>query len=245
MLLAAALAARTGLDAKRTAPRLAEMAARGPLASPTDAAFQPLLESLLVHETYFFRHPRQLELLDKLVLPQLERARQEAARPHLLLWSAGCATGEEAWTLALMAAAMPFRLLASDLSHSALRVARDGRYAARAGLDSFRGLHQTSLGAVLLGHSAWEAPAELRLRTLFVRHNLVSPAPTARQDLIVCRNVLIYFDAAGVAAALGHLAAALRPGGILLLGPADAAPPSALGLRPVHLGDAVAWEKPA
>ncbi len=242
---AAALAIRTGLSPARTKKRLKELEDSGHLIPswPVGAVLETLVEHLLVHETYFYRHPVQLEFLRAAVFPLLDRQRITAERSNLLLWSAGCATGEEAWTLALLAEHLPFRMLATDLSLSALHTARAGHYTPSPGLDSFRSMPDAARAR--LGHGPWHAPEHLRSRLTFARHNVLTPSPVTSVDLILCRNVMIYFDAAGVATAQHHLAAALRPGGILLLGPADPEPTTGLGLVPIRHGEATAWQRPA
>src|SRR5689334_21037431 len=114
--------------------------------APGDRVWLDFVERLLVHETYFFRHPAQLEMLRDHVLPGLDAQRREAGRGQLTVWNAGCSTGEETWTLALLAgeaderAAIPLSILATDLSEEALANARDGVYGRSHGLDSFRAI---------------------------------------------------------------------------------------------------------
>jgi chemotaxis protein methyltransferase CheR len=197
-------------------------------AAPNDPVWLDFVERLLVHETYFFRHPAQLELLRDRILPELDAQRRMAGRGALVVWNAACSTGEETWTLALLAgepdddSAIPLSILATDLSEPALAKARSGTYDRLHGLDSFRAIPPWAIGHFHdRDASAWRVRDEVRRGVSFLRHNLLDPPPLAAADLIVCRNTLIYFDAAANHRVQNNLAAALRPGGVLLLGAAD------------------------
>jgi chemotaxis protein methyltransferase CheR len=168
-----------------------------------------LVELLRVGETRFFRHQAQLEALRERVLPSL--------RPPVAAWSAGCASGEEAWTLAMMLAerGLPFSLWATDLSPTALRRAREGRYAtARVEAEVPAALVQRYFRRI--GDDC-VLNDRLRREVRFDAHNLLAAAP-GEFDLILCRNVLIYFDEARRAEAVARLTRALKPGGWLLVG---------------------------
>jgi chemotaxis protein methyltransferase CheR len=195
-------------------------------AAANDPAWLDFVERLLVHETYFFRHPAQLELLRDQVLPELDAQRRAAGRSALVVWNAGCSTGEETWTLALLAgdegSAVPLSILATDLSEPALVKARGGIYDRLHGLDSFRAIPPWAIGHFReRDSSAWRVPDGVRRAVSFLRHNLLDPPPLAATDLIVCRNTLIYFDEPANRRVQDNLAAALRPGGVLVLGAAD------------------------
>jgi chemotaxis protein methyltransferase CheR len=197
--------------------------------SSGDRAWADFVERMLVHETYFFRHPAQLELLRDKVLPLLDAQRRQDGRGALVVWNAGCSTGEEAWTVALLAtearggAGVPLSILATDLSEAALGAARNGVYDRLHGLDSFRAIPSWAMRHFTNGHDgrAWSVPAALRRGVRFLRHNLLDPPPVGDADLVLCRNTLIYFDETANCRAQDNLAAALRPGGVLVLGSAD------------------------
>jgi chemotaxis protein methyltransferase CheR len=203
-------------------------------ASPCDRDWIDFVERMLVHETYFFRHTAQVDLLRDDILPRLDAQRRMAGRPLLVVWIAGCSTGEEAWTMAFLAlearAAMafgevvPISILATDLSETSLATARHGVYDRLHGLDSFRAIPPwaaTYFGAGR-GTNAWVVPETLRGSVRFLRHNVLDPPPVCSADLVLCRNMLIYFDEAANRRAQENLVSALRPGGVLVLGPADA-----------------------
>lgn len=194
----------------------------------TDQSWLHFIEHLLVHETYFFRHPAQLQLLRDRIFRELDAQRRDAGRGELVVWNAGCSTGEETWTLALLASetdqgpAIPLSILATDLSEPALATARNGVYDRLHGLDSFRAIPPWALRHFRENdNSAWRVPDKLRHGVSFRRHNLLDPPAIAYADLVVCRNTLIYFDEAANRRAQDNLAAALRPGGVLVLGSAD------------------------
>jgi chemotaxis protein methyltransferase CheR len=228
---------------------------------PDSGAWGRFSEALLVHETYFFRHPDQLRLLAEVVLPRILQERLDAGSRELRIWCAGCSSGEEVYTLALLAqtaiaaSALPsapawnVTILGTDLSAPTLELARQGSYALLAGLNSFRDIPEFARHhfAEVLGAAAttWSPSAELRRLTRFARHNLVrDPPPLRDADLVVCRNTLIYFEEAQARAAVASLAAALRPAGTLLLGPAETAG-EASSLRMVCTGQAIVWTKEA
>lgn len=172
-----------------------------------------LIELLRVGETRFFRHRKQLEALRTRVLPTL--------RAPVAAWSAGCASGEEAWTLAMLLAerGLAFSLWATDLSELALARAREGRYAtARVAADVPPALVRRYFRTV---GDACVINDRLRPHVRFGAHNLLAGAQPRELDLVLCRNVLIYFDEARRAEAVARLTRALKPGGWLLVGYAE------------------------
>ena len=230
-------------------------------AAPEAQAWQAFTEALLVHETYFFRHPDQLRLLAEVLLPRLLQDRLDAGRREIRIWCAGCSSGEEVYTLALLLqsaiarsaqpdlAAWNATVLGTDLSAPTLQLARQGTYTLGAGLNSFRDVpdfarhHFATIFTA--AETRWSANAALRSLTRFAQHNLVTDPPALRDvDLVVCRNTFIYFDEAQSRAALASLSAALRPKGALFMGPAESASDAAC-LQMVCTEQAVFWTKEA
>jgi chemotaxis protein methyltransferase CheR len=191
-----------------------------PVAGPR--AVERLVEEITIQETSFLRDADQLRSIDW-------RALAASATGTLRVWTAGCATGEEAYTLGILASEAfapsvpPVSILATDISAAGLERASAGRYAGRriAALPQRLREHY-----FVMDGDALVVGSGLRRLVSFARHNLVSdpipPLGEAPFDLIVCRNVLIYFDAPTVERVRASLVRAVRPGGTLLLGAADA-----------------------
>jgi chemotaxis protein methyltransferase CheR len=194
------------------------------------ALMNRLIDEVTVQETAFIRDRPQL---DAIAWGSLGATQSRALR----VWSVGCASGEEAYTLALLAveafARGPLRVevLGTDISDAALATAAAGRYGERAmrAVDPVlreRYFDRQGDGSYLVGE-------RLRRLVRFRRHNLArGPTPPSGEagfDLVICRNVLIYFDATLVTPAVEALRRALRPGGTLLLGHADALPQEVSG----------------
>jgi len=228
---------------------------------PDGKAWQAFTEALLVHETYFFRHPDQLKLLADVLLPRLMQERLDAGRREVRVWCAGCSTGEEVYTLALLLQgaiarsaagrgdAWSVTVLGTDVSAPTLERAREGTYSLVAGLNSFRDVPEFARHhfATIFSEAAtrWSPGPDLRRLTRFTRHNLVTDPPAmVDADVVTCRNTLIYFDEAQSKAAVATLEAALRPGGALLLGPAETVSEAA-SLEMVCAAQAVFWTKRA
>nr|WP_242593416.1 CheR family methyltransferase [Corallococcus exiguus] len=182
-----------------------------------------LLPLVTVGHTEFFRDAKQFRALEQSVLPELlARARREMRK--VTIWSAGCATGEEPYSLALVMAelgalAVEVDLWATDLNLAAVEAARQGRFTTRRAM---------AIGPERLKRffrpveDGYEASPILREYIRFDGQNLAVPvfdkvAP-ASLDLILCRNVIIYFDLPTIRALMDRFLAALRPGGLLFLG---------------------------
>ncbi len=206
---------------------------------------QALIEGLTIGETYFSRNPPQIHALAELVLPALI-ARGDR---RLRIWSAGCSTGEEAYTLALLLTKLlpdgghgwDARIIATDINTAALATARNGRYGTRA----------VSLLSddELNGHferdgNGWRVNARLRELVEFRQHNLAhDPPPAGRLDLILCRNVLIYFDRPQMLDVINRMHNALAPGGWLLLGHSETLWRLYDGFTLVRHGDAFLYRR--
>jgi chemotaxis protein methyltransferase CheR len=187
-----------------------------------EALLATLIDGATNRETYFFRDRRQLALMGSLL--------RSGAPPgyRLDIWSAGCATGEEAYSLAMVLRDLGLAgtVTGTDVSRGALATARTALY--RTGQMSpcrdVTAPDEIHLPLTADGRRTVADPIRGMVR--LIEHNILSAPPrTGEFHAVVCRNVLIYMDAAARTTALRRLASAVRPGGLLLLGPGDVAPP--------------------
>jgi chemotaxis protein methyltransferase CheR len=180
-----------------------------------------VVEALLNHETSFFR---DLALFRCLGAEGLETmARRREAQKRLRIWSAGCSTGQEAYSIALLLAAKPDRwadwtieIIGTDVSPAAIGQAREGLYSQ---FEVQRGL---PIGELLARFDpegeAWRIKPALRSRVIFSVHNLLDRPPAGAFDIVLCRNVLLYFSAERRSAVFDRLNTALAADGLLMLG---------------------------
>jgi len=181
-----------------------------------------IVEALTTNETSWFRDNTPFVALHQKIVPDLLAARPRPA--HLKVWSAACSTGQEPYSLAMvLTEALPpqvtFEILATDLSQQVLDRARTGRYSQ---LEVNRGLPAPFMVRYFNRVGAeWEINRTLRSRVTFRQHNLLDPAPVGKVDMVLLRNVLIYFDLPTKQAILRRMAGVLADDGILLLGAAE------------------------
>ena len=185
-----------------------------------------VVDALLNNETSFFRDPVSFQLLNEALVERL-RSRDVRAR-RLRIWCAGCSTGQEAYSLAMMAdelaAALPgtiFEMFATDVSAAAIGAAQAGIYSH---FEVQRGLPVRKLMRWFepADGDRWRIDASLRRRIRFVRGGLSDAPPPGRFDLILCRNVLLYFTADLRRQVLATLAGSLAGDGMLMLGAGEA-----------------------
>jgi chemotaxis protein methyltransferase CheR len=197
------------------------------LQRPDAPLARTLLDAVLVGETYFFRHPEQFRFLASQAVPSVLRQQPRVFRG----WSAGCASGEEAYSLAaclLGCAPMGIRVevLGTDLHVGRLELARQGLYGTwsrrEAGPLLYPVFKEEGKGRVSVLDS-------VRAVTHFAQGNLLEPLPRSfgSFEFIFCRNVLTYFSPEAVRQALEHLARALAPGGFIFLGTVEVDHPPA------------------
>jgi two-component system CheB/CheR fusion protein len=187
--------------------------------------FARLVNSLLIKVTEFFRDPKLFEYLRGRVLPELIAEARRDQR-ELRIWSAGCSTGEEAYSAAIIVAdalgeEFPWpevRIFATDIDREAIAFARRGVYQPAA----LKGLPAGARDRYFVkSDGGYEVGKRLRALMVFGEHDLGERAPFPRIDLLLCRNVLIYFTAPMQRIALETFAFSLRPGGRLALGPSE------------------------
>jgi chemotaxis protein methyltransferase CheR len=229
--------AESGMRRAMTSLALADADALARAVQVPGEARDTVLAELTVGETYFFREPAQLDLLGTHILPPL-RDRRDEHRP-LRIWSAGCASGEEPYTIAILLRELgwkhPVRILGTDVARPRLDAARRARYTRW----SLRGASQERVTRWFERRGTqFQLDPAVRDAVEFAQLNLIAddyPSPESRtvmQDVVLCRNVLIYFDMAGVERIASRLLASLAPDGWLLLGASD--PPLA-GLVPCEV----------
>src|SRR5215211_2935778 len=186
--------------------------------------FTQLFNTILLNVTGFFRDPPAWEYVADEIMPRLV-AGKEADEP-IRIWSAGCASGEEAYTLAMVAAGTlgpeaireRVKIYATDVDEEALTQARQARYTAK----QIEGVPPELLDRYLERNGdGYVVSKDLRRSVIFGRHDLIQDAPISRIDLLVCRNTLMYLNSETQAHVLARFSFALREGGFLLLGKAE------------------------
>jgi len=214
-----------------------------------DAERQRLIDVVTIQETHFFRNPPQIRALRQHVLPELIRRAVTQDRP-LTIWSAGCSTGEEPYSVAMlvrellpMATREHVRIIGSDVSRSALEIAATARYGPRA-VQMAEPIDIARWFAV--SGDTYVVRDEVRELVELRQHNLVTdPAlfEPGEVDLLLCRNVTIYFNRATTKALMGRFHAALSDGGYLFLGHSETLWQMSDAFTLVPLGDAFVYRR--
>ncbi|MDC0721401.1 chemotaxis protein CheB [Nannocystis bainbridge] len=193
------------------------------LVANTPAEVDRLFQDLLISVTQFFRDPELFEALAREVLPQIlaDRAPDDPVR----VWVPGCATGEEAYSIAMLlmeaspTEARGAKIFATDIDDEGLETARAGRYpetiADRVTSERLERFF------VPRANGGWQIRKEIRDMCVFSTHSIISDPPFSRLDLISCRNVLIYLDSDLQRTVFPLFHYGLRPRGFLLLGPSE------------------------
>ncbi len=214
------------------------------LQRPGSAFAHAVIRGSLVGETYFFRHPEHFRFISREGVPNLLR---HGPLARLRGWSAGCATGEEAYSLSacLLACAppgVPVEVLGTDLHEGSLASAKRALYGSWSRRDSGPHLFPLYRG---LGERQVVILDAVRQVTIFMVANLMEPLSSAlgQFDFILCRNVLTYFNSTAREVVLGNLFRALAPGGYLFLGTVEADGPPA-GLVRVGPPELQAFQRP-
>ncbi len=195
----------------------------------TQTQIETLADHLTIGETYFFREKNALEVLQNHILPALINARGQASLPQLRIWSAGCCTGEEPYSIAILLdkffpalANWQVTILASDINPRFLQQAKEGRYRDW----SFRATPAWVKEQYFIrrGKGEYQISERIKKRVTFFPLNLMEDTyplflnDTANLDVILCRNVLIYFDERGIDSVVKRFHRALTEGGWLIVG---------------------------
>jgi len=208
-----------------------------------------LLNEITIGETCFFRSQPQLDAFRQVVLGKIVNAKQKLPARHLRIWSAGCSTGEEPYTLSIILQeesnevlkGWTFEILASDLNYRSLEHARAaiyGAYSTRYLTEYYKKKYFTQVGDRL------EVQPSVRSCVTFTRLNLSDPGSLAIMhdfDVIFCCNVLIYFDLASKRQVVQHFYRSLLPHGYLFLGRAESLFGVSNDFHLVHLPGATAY----
>jgi two-component system CheB/CheR fusion protein len=192
------------------------------LANPSE--LDALFQELLIGVTSFFRDPQAFEILEQKVLPSLVEGKPEGAA--LRLWVAGCSTGEEAYSLAILLREyltkkklrLTVQIFASDLDSRAIEQARTGLYPVGIAGDMTPDRLQRFFTKE---DGSYRIKKEIRDLVVFAAHNILTDAPFTKLDLLSCRNLLIYLEAKAQHKLLPLFHYALKPNGILFLGSSE------------------------
>ncbi len=195
--------------------------------NPDEAA--ALMKELLISVTSFFRDPAEWRVLEERILPRLFAGKR--GQDQVRVWVPGCATGEEAYSLAMLLSEVPaagaeqpsIQVFGTDLDQQAIAVAREGYYTdaevADVAEERLRRFFTKTVGG-------YHVRRELRELLLFAHHNVIKDPPFSHLDLISCRNLLIYLNRSIQERVIETFHFALRPGGVLFLGTSESPDPS-------------------
>lgn len=219
------------------------------LVKGSNVEYDALLERVLTQETSFFRYPDAFAAFEKKVLPEMHMKKFWENPRSLRIWSAGCSTGEEPYSIGIsimdtleFAEAWNVHILATDISKQALQLAERGVYPQR----TLRTVQPRQLDAYF-SRTADQFMVKPKVRNLvqFAPMNLAQAVYVGRFDCIFCMNVLIYFSAERRGALIQRFFEYLEPGGYLFLGHADTVPQSTVKFETIIHGDFRIYQKPA
>jgi chemotaxis protein methyltransferase CheR len=215
----------------------------------SNVEYDSLLQRLLTQETSFFRYPAAFEALEKKVLPELHMKKFWESPRSLRIWSAGCATGEEAFSVAMTVAdalefadAWNIHILATDVSRQALDHAEHGVYDARE-LETVNPRQREQYFSRSNGH--FVVKPRIRNLVTFAPMNLAQVVYMGKFDCIFCMNVLIYFSEERQAQLMQRFYEYLEPGGYLFLGHAESISKADVKFETHIYRDARIYQKPA
>ena len=221
------------------------------------AELQALVESLTTNETYFFREYPQLQSFADVILPEVLERKRRQSDYVLRLWSAGCSTGEEPYTLAIILREViedfdrwQIYITATDINRAVLQAAEDALYGERSLKDvptAYREKYfQLEHPSTYAAERQYQLQPAVRRMVKFRPANLMDLS-VARglggQDFIFCRNVLIYFDEASTRQVVGGFYDALRPGGYIFLGHSESMGRITSAFQMVRRGDVLVYMK--
>jgi chemotaxis protein methyltransferase CheR len=214
----------------------------------TNVEYDSFLERMLTQETSFFRYPAVYEAFEKRVLPEIHVSKFWKNPRTLRVWSAGCSTGEEPYSIAITIAdslsfadAWNVEILATDVGKQALKNAEKGIYSGR----SLAGVNEKQLATHFTKvENKFHVKPRLKKMISFAPMNLAAPVYVGRMDLIFCMNVLIYFTEERRRALVQRFYEALEPGGYLFLGHSESISKMPVKFQAIVLGDCILYRKP-
>jgi chemotaxis protein methyltransferase CheR len=214
----------------------------------TNVEYEAFLERLLTQETSFFRYPGVYEAFEKRVLPELHTKKFWKDPRTLRVWSAGCSTGEEPYSIAItitdalsFADAWNLEILATDVSRNALKRAERGIYSGRSVASVSEKQLEAHFTKVKEGQ---QVKPRLKKMVTFAHMNLASAVYVGRMDLIFCMNVLIYFSEERRRTLVQRFYDSLEPGGYLFLGHSESISKMPVKFQAIVLNDCILYRKP-
>ncbi len=210
-----------------------------------------VVDALTTNETYFFREEFQLKTFTQEILPEIRKRKESQGDRRLRIWSAGCSTGEEPYTIAMLMLELPFLqnwqidIIGTDISHKVLQVARKGVY----GNSSFRSTDPAYQQRYFTEVDGKFRIADKVKNLVTISHLNLFDAPRVallgKMDIVFCRNVIIYFDPAGKKRVVESFYQRLQPEGFLLLGHSESLMniTNAFALR--HFAHDMVYQRPA
>jgi len=214
----------------------------------SNVEYESLLERLLTQETSFFRYPGVYKAFEKRVLPELHTKKFWKNPRTLRIWSAGCSTGEEPYSIGItIADSLSFadswnvEILATDVGRHALKHAERGVYKGR----SIASVSERQLANHFTEVSGgYEVKPRLRKMISFTQMNLASAVYIGRMDMIFCMNVLIYFSEERRRTLVQRFYDTLEPGGYLFLGHSESISKMPVKFQAIVLNDCILYRKP-
>ncbi len=210
--------------------------------------YEALLERLLTQETSFLRYPAVFDALERKILPEIQERKFWQCPRTRRIWSAGCSTGEEPYSIAIavsdalkFAEAWEIEILATDISRRALRHAERGVYSRRSLQDVSLRQAETYFAPTKQG---FQVRPRIRRMISFAQMNLIEPVYVGKLDCIFCMNVLMYFSEERRLSILRRFYESLEPGGYFLLGHSETLSNLPMKFESIVLGDCRLYRKP-
>ncbi len=215
-----------------------------------DQELSEVIDQLTTNETYFFREDFQLRTFVEDVLPEIRKRKELEGKKPLRIWSAGCSSGEEPYTIAMLLLNLPWlkswriEVIGTDISQRVLRMAREGVY----GEASFRSTDALLKQQFFVDHEGKSRIKDEVRNLVSISHlNLFDTTRIAllgKMDVIFCRNVIIYFDPAGKKNVIENFFQRLVPDGFLLLGHSESLINLSTSFQLRHFQHDMVYQKP-